>query len=51
MDTCDKSTCHIGRDLGDTLTDWEVPADGDYVVVVERRTLSTADIVVEIDVQ
>ncbi len=51
MDTCDKSTCHIGRDLGDTLTDWEVPADGDYIVVVERRTLSTADIVVEIDVQ
>lgn len=51
LDSCDKSTCHIGRDLGDALTDWEVPADGDYTVVVERRTLSTADIVVEISVQ
>lgn len=51
LESCDKSTCKIGRDLGDKLEGWEVPAAGDYTVVVDRRSGSLADIVVKIDVQ
>lgn len=49
LDGCDTMQCRIGVDLGDKLTEWEVPADGDYYVIVDRTSRNNTDFAVDID--
>lgn len=51
MTGCDVSTCLYGVDLSDKIEQWEVPADGDYVVVVDRFGGNDSDIALKIDVE
>lgn len=48
MDSCDYMSCHVAIDLGDKIDGWEVPADGDYLVVVDRTTDQNNDFAVSI---
>ncbi len=51
LDSCDvNSGCLAGRDLGDKL-DFDVPADGDYFVVIDKLTNSTHTFNYTIDIQ
>lgn len=51
LDACDPMQCLLATDLGDRLNEWEIPASGDYLVIVDRRGLSGQDLAVSIDVQ
>lgn len=48
LDSCDMMSCHIAVDLGDKIEGWEVPADGDYVVIVDRTTDQDNDFAISI---
>lgn len=51
LNSCDPTDCRIGLDIGDKLTQWEVPEDGDYVIVVDRVRASELDIAVDITIE
>ena len=51
LDSCDKSECLFAKDLGDVVSQWEVPADGDYLVIVDRLSSSDQDLGVLINVE
>lgn len=44
-------TCHLAKDLTNLVSQWEVPKDGDYTVIVDRRSTSPIDIIVDINVE
>lgn len=50
MTGCDVSTCVYGVDLSDKIEGWEVPADGDYTVVVDRLGGNDTDLSLKIDI-
>ncbi len=51
LDSCDKMTCHLAVDLGDIINGWEIPADGDYTIILDRTTDNSADLGIEIRVE
>ena len=51
LNSCDVMDCRVGLDIGDKLTQWSVPEDGDYFVVVDRVRSSDADIAVQITIE
>lgn len=51
LNTCDPMSCLTAIDLGDVLSGWNVPANGDYTVVVDRRSGSSKPIKVRINVE
>jgi hypothetical protein len=51
MNSCDPMSCLVALDIGDVLSGWTVPANGDYIVVVDRRAASNQDIKIRLSLE
>ncbi|MGM0557394.1 MAG: hypothetical protein ACQEVA_13510 [Myxococcota bacterium] len=52
LETCSEAgPCLTGQGFGSKLSNWEVPSDGDYVVVVDQSERTNVPFQIDIDIQ